>query len=249
MAQRLIMLDFDGVIVDSLEATYAGAVQYLEEHGLDHLASPDAMLSMLDHNWYEGMARAGLPPGVAEALDAALMEGLRERIDEIDPVPGMPQVIERLSLRHTVVVITSNFSWFVDGVFRRLGVSGVTEVAGADDHKSKVRKMARARARHPHPGGCCYVGDTVGDIAEAREAGVPSVAVTWGWHPEERLRAAGPDAVARDPEELARILTEGGGVFRDAGVRTAAGGGGPEGDGGAQSRGGAQGGDGGVHTS
>ncbi|MEE4275437.1 MAG: HAD family hydrolase [Thermoleophilia bacterium] len=217
MAQRLIMLDFDGVIVDSLEATYAGAVQYLEANGLGHLASPDALLAMLDHNWYEGMARAGLPPGVAEALDGALMEGLRERIDEIEPVPGMPQVIERLSRRHTVVVITSNFGWFVGGVFRRVGVSGVTEVAGADDHKSKVRKMTQARARYPHPGGCCYVGDTVGDIAEAREAGVASVAVTWGWHPEERLRAAGPDAVARDPDELARILTDGGGIFGEAG--------------------------------
>jgi phosphoglycolate phosphatase len=220
MARRLIMLDFDGVIVDSLEATYAGAVQYLEEQGLDHLASPEAMLAMLDHNWYEGMARAGLPPGVADALDAALMEGLRERIDEIEPVPGMPQVIERVSLRHTVVVITSNFGWFVDGVFRRLGVEGVTEVAGADTDTSKVRKMAAARARHAHPGGCCYVGDTVGDIAEAREAGVPSVAVAWGWHPEERLRAASPDAVARDPEELARILTDGGGIFGDPRVHS-----------------------------
>jgi phosphoglycolate phosphatase len=217
MARRLIMLDFDGVIVDSLEATYAGAVQYLEEHGLDHLASPEAMLAMLDHNWYEGMARAGLPPGVADALDAALMEGLRERIDEIDPVPGMPEAIARLSARHTVVVITSNYTWFVDGVFGRLGVNGVTEVAGADTDTSKVRKMARARARYPHPGGCCYVGDTVGDIAEAREAGVPSVAVTWGWHPEERLQSASPAAVARDPDELVRILTDGGGIFGEAG--------------------------------
>ncbi len=111
MAQRLIMLDFDGVIVDSLEATYAGAVRYLEENGLGHLASPDALLAMLDHNWYEGMARAGLAPDVARALDEALMEGLHERIDEVDAVPGMPEAIARLSPRHTVVVITSNSTW------------------------------------------------------------------------------------------------------------------------------------------
>ena len=220
MARRLIMLDFDGVIVDSLEATYAGAIRYLEEHGLDHLASPEALLAMLDHNWYEGMARAGLAPEVARALDGALMESLHERIDQVDAVPGMPEAIARLGARHTLVVITSNYTWFVDGVFRRLGVDGVIEVAGADTDTSKVRKMTAARARHPHPGGCCYVGDTVGDIAEAREAGVPSVAVTWGWHPEERLLGASPDAVARDPEELVRILTDGGGIFGDPGVHT-----------------------------
>jgi len=214
MARRLIMLDFDGVIVDSLEATYAGAVRYLEANGLGHLASPDALLAMLDHNWYEGMARAGLAPDVARALDEALMEDLHERIDQVDAVPGMPEAIAHLSAVHTVVVITSNYTWFVDGVFRRLGVTGVTEVAGADTDTSKVRKMAAARARHAHPGGCCYVGDTVGDIAEAREAGVPSVAVTWGWHPEERLLAASPDAVARDPQDLMRLLTSADGIAR-----------------------------------
>jgi phosphoglycolate phosphatase len=207
MARRLIMLDFDGVIVDSLEATYAGAVGFLEKHGPRHLASPEALLSLLDHNWYEGMAWAGLTPDVAGALDAAIMEGLAARIDEIEAVPGMPQAIEQLSLRHTVLVITSNFAWFVDGVFGRIGVNCVAEVIGADGEKSKVRKIASACARHPHPGGCCYVGDTVGDIVEAREAGVPSVAVTWGWHTEDRLCAASPDAVAHDPEELVRIVT------------------------------------------
>jgi phosphoglycolate phosphatase len=207
MARRLIMLDFDGVIVDSLEATYAGAVRYLEAHGLSHLASPDALLSMLDHNWYDGMARAGLDPKAALALDGALMEGLRERVHEIRAVPGMPQAIEELSLRHTVVVITSNFTWFVDAVFDQVGVRGVSRVTGADDHTSKVKKIGDACARYPHPGGCCYVGDTVGDIVEARQAGVPSVAVTWGWHTEERLYAASPDAVAHDPEELVRIVT------------------------------------------
>jgi phosphoglycolate phosphatase-like HAD superfamily hydrolase len=137
MARRLIMLDFDGVIVDSLEATYEGAVRYLEAHGLPHLASPDALLSMLDHNWYEGMARAGLEPEAALALDGALMEGLRERVHEIEAVPGMPQAIAELSLRHTVVVITSNFTWFVDAVFDQVGVQGVSEVAGADDTRAR----------------------------------------------------------------------------------------------------------------
>jgi phosphoglycolate phosphatase len=57
------------------------------------------------------------------------------------------------------------------------------------------------------------VGDTVGDIVEARQAGVPSVAVTWGWHSEERLLAASPDVVAHDPQELVGILTGPAAIF------------------------------------
>jgi phosphoglycolate phosphatase len=47
-----------------------------------------------------------------------------------------------------------------------------------------------------------YVCDTAGDIREAREAGVKAVAVTWGWHPRERLERAKPDAFIEKSEDL-----------------------------------------------
>jgi phosphoglycolate phosphatase len=51
-----------------------------------------------------------------------------------------------------------------------------------------------------------YIGDTVGDIKEARAAGVWTVAVTWGWHSRERLLAARPDFLVDTPEELLQIV-------------------------------------------
>ena len=47
-----------------------------------------------------------------------------------------------------------------------------------------------------------YVCDTVGDIREARDAGIRTVAVTWGWHSRERLAAAHPDRLIDVPEKL-----------------------------------------------
>lgn len=205
------MLDFDGVIVDSLDATCDAAVRFLEQHGLRHLASRDAVLGFVDHNWYEGMTLAGLPPDVARALDLAVLDAITQRIGEIAAVPGMPEAVRRLGADHTVVVITSNFSDFADALLRRHDVDGVVEIMGADHETSKVAKIRRALARYPHPGGCWYVGDTVGDIVEARLAGVPSIAAVWGWHAPERLVAASPDAVARDPAELVRIVGGAGG--------------------------------------
>ncbi len=38
--------------------------------------------------------------------------------------------------------------------------------------------------------------------ARARAAGAKTVAVTWGWHSEEQLRKARPDAVVHHPSEL-----------------------------------------------
>ncbi len=210
-APQLVMLDFDGVIVDSLDATCDAAVQFLEQHGMRHLASRDAVLGFVDHNWYEGIALAGLPPDLSRALDLAVLDAITRRIEQIPAVPGMPEAIRRLSDGNTVVVITSNFSDFAGALLRRHGIGDVVEIMGADHETSKVTKIRRALARYPHPGGRWYVGDTVGDIVEARQAGVPSIAATWGWHSPDRLMAASPDAVARDPRELVRIVGGAGG--------------------------------------
>lgn len=74
MSRQLIMLDFDGVIADSLDVMCDAFVRSFAMHGPARLASPDAVLSMLDHNWFEGMARAGLTADASVALDAAVMD-------------------------------------------------------------------------------------------------------------------------------------------------------------------------------
>jgi phosphoglycolate phosphatase len=51
-----------------------------------------------------------------------------------------------------------------------------------------------------------YVGDTVGDVVEGRQAGARTVAVTWGWHDENLLRGARPDHVASSPHELVELI-------------------------------------------
>jgi HAD superfamily hydrolase (TIGR01509 family) len=47
-----------------------------------------------------------------------------------------------------------------------------------------------------------FVGDTVYDIQCAREAGVRVIAVGWGAHPVERLRAESPDWLFEQPAQL-----------------------------------------------
>ena len=56
------------------------------------------------------------------------------------------------------------------------------------------------------PGECVFVTDTVGDVREAQELGIRSVAVTWGFHSAERLAEVSPDVVVESVEELGRVL-------------------------------------------
>lgn len=47
-----------------------------------------------------------------------------------------------------------------------------------------------------------YVGDEVRDIEAAREAGIPIVAVSWGFNSVHRLQQSQPDYVVTDPKQL-----------------------------------------------
>ena len=53
-----------------------------------------------------------------------------------------------------------------------------------------------------------YVGDSQVDVDTARAAGLPCIAVTWGFRSREDLVAAGAETLADTPEQLLQILQE-----------------------------------------
>ena len=203
-APRLIMLDFDGVVVDSLDAWSEATVAGLAAHGFDHLARPEWVLEMLEDNWFDGLVRAGVPADVIHEIDerfAALM-----KTADIPAYPGMADVVGRLGELHRVVLITSNRTDLVEELLSRHHIDGVSEVLGGDKEPSKVVKIGSAVAESG-TSDAWFVGDTTGDIVEGRQAGVRTVATTWGWHSEAQLVKAGPDHVVRSALELLRLLS------------------------------------------
>ena len=83
---------------------------------------------------------------------------------------------------------------------------GVAEALGGEQEASKTRKIRSVRRRFGESLSAWYVGDTVGDIVEARAAGVRTVGAAWGWHGEMRLRRACPDHLALVPSDLLQLF-------------------------------------------
>ena len=53
---------------------------------------------------------------------------------------------------------------------------------------------------------CIYVGDSDVDVNTAKNAGVKSVGVSWGFRGEGELREAGADYIIKNPIELIKLL-------------------------------------------
>jgi phosphoglycolate phosphatase len=206
--RTLFLFDFDGVLVDSLDLYADIVTRSLDRIGMPILKNKEDYLALFDGNYYESLAERGVD---LAAYGGAIKEILpRIDYDAMKPFDGLIPVLAALQKDHLLAVISSNGYRTIRAMLDRFGFAPYfQEILGADFRFSKKEKIAYALQKYGIPGErAFYIGDTVGDILEARAAGVRSVAVTWGWHSRERLAAAGPDVLVDRPEELLDIPAE-----------------------------------------
>ncbi|OPL11339.1 MAG: hypothetical protein AVO39_05720 [delta proteobacterium MLS_D] len=198
---KLYLFDFDGVIVDSLTVYREFVASCLEKIDASLSFTAEDFLELFDDNFYEAIAARNIPVDVFMKAAATIAP-----VDytKMRPFPDVVPIVKELSRENLLVVISSNQSEPIEQVLKQENMSGFfRDVLGADHMTSKTDKINHAmKTWKNEPGETFYIGDTAGDVREARKAGVRSVAVTWGWHSEERLRAAGPDYIVRTPRDL-----------------------------------------------
>ena len=197
----VIMLDFDGVVADSLEIFHTEFAAACRELGYDQLSSKEALLKLFEGNIIREIIRAGFPVRRLKQLAIQFAPRIQEANRHVQAFPGMPEVVSDLAAAFPLYVISSNQTRSIEDFIDRHAITGVREVIGADKESSKVKKIRRVMALHPGRA-CYYVGDTKGDMIEAHAARVTSVAAAWGWHSPDKLGEADPHHMLHSPQEL-----------------------------------------------
>ncbi len=203
-ASRLLLFDFDGVVVDSYRAffdAYTAACRAIARPGL---ADEQTFLGVFDSNMLTGLKRLGIEgPALARFIDTLKRE-LTPRMPSVRCFDGMLDLLAEAARRHPTRILTSNLTALVTEYLQSQGLAAIPPVLGVDVEPSKVAKIRLARAQEPALT-ACYIGDTAGDMLEGREAGAIPVGVAWGWHDPSRLRAAGAQIIVTRPEDLLNL--------------------------------------------
>jgi len=205
MSEKLFLFDFDGVLVDSLEVYERRVKLCLEKIGIPIIQSREDFLVLFEDNFYEGIVKKGID--IAAFMNASRSIPTKDDYDQMAPFTPIFPVLQELKKNNILTVISSNISKVIHVILSRYGFNGCfREVLGADYGYSKEEKILHAmKSFHMEKKSTYYVGDTVGDIKEARLAGVKTVAVTWGWHNKERLETVSPDYLVETPDDLLKI--------------------------------------------
>jgi phosphoglycolate phosphatase len=193
---KAILFDFDGVIVDTFSFCY----EISKKNAPD--LTEQGFRDRFKGNIFESLKNIEPSDVPSEKLDfwtAYTPELNKQSID-----PEMNSTIQELHNNYDLFIVSSTVSSAIINFleFNKI-LSFFKEILGSDIHKSKEHKINSILQKYNFdPKDCLYITDTVGDILEARQCRVRSVAVTWGYHDTVTLALANPDTMVSSPKEL-----------------------------------------------
>ncbi len=162
-------------------------------------------MKLFDGNLVAQLIKSGFPLRKLKALADEFAPQIEAANARISPFPGMPETLATLSGMHPTIIITANNSEVVRRFLDHHGLHRVHDVIGSDVETSKVRKIrvARRMFQNHRP---YYIGDTKGDMLEARRARAIPVGVGWGWHDVKRLRAGRAAHIVATQDDLLELF-------------------------------------------
>lgn len=201
----ILLFDYDGTIIDSVDIAYKVFKSIAKEYGLASPKSVKHFVDLYKINFYEsliikGLLQAQLPFFIKEFRAPFLEHEKKMRVFR-----GIKEVITELSKKAKIIVVTSNLSDVIKSSIKSHRIKCICAVIGSDNNIGKVEAIRKIKKKYAGSE-IFYIGDTKGDMLEARKAGVKSVGVTWGYHTYKEIKEAKPDFIVEKPEELLEIL-------------------------------------------
>ena len=206
---KLIAFDYDGVIVDSMTVNreitneVCGRVADVRKITREDIENLDQM------SFQEVAKVIGIPDEILPECLMSINRRLVETYPDLSIFDGIKELIEKLAgEKHILAVVTHNTEKAVHLFLRKHGIEECfTAVMGAEQKKSKREMLNLLRETYKIDGENLFmIGDSVGDICEAKAAGFRPVAVSWGYQSIERLRSAEPEFTLYHPSEIESLF-------------------------------------------
>ena len=212
MKYNAVLFDLDGTLLDTLGDLHLGVNITLQNHGYPQRTLEE--IRAFVGNGARELMRLALPADTPEAEREAI---LAEYLDwyavnfcvKAAPYDGVKAVVDALIEQGVKVAVVSNKP---DATTKKLGAMffpGLPAFGQRDDVPKKPAPEMVWKAMETlgvTADEAVYVGDSEVDVATARNAGLPLVAVNWGFRTTEQLVEAGAKEIVATAEGLLAAL-------------------------------------------
>lgn len=204
--RKFVLFDFDGVIADSYGVAWDTARKLCVR------LTDEKYRSLFEGNVYErhGVVLAEEHgPECHHDLDwfPIFTPAFEERAKLFS---GMREVIEKLSHTHVLIIVSSTLTSPIQGFLEKHHIGRYfSEVMGADVHTNKHEKIKMVFEKYGTSAAeCIFITDTLGDMREAKLAGVGAIAVSWGFHSRETLAKGEPFKIVEHPVDITSAVSD-----------------------------------------
>ena len=196
--KKLIMFDFDGVLVDTLLVGFAVTKEANANISIDEYKTlfEDNINKAIELN------KVKKHPNFFERYDIHARE---IKVPEI-----IKEIIKILYEKYILIIISSTGTSSIKNILERDNVlEYFDDILGNDIHTSKVEKIKtifeKYNIKSDHT---IFITDTLGDIKEATKCEVKSIGVTWGWHDPKTLKKGNPATIIDNPMDLLKAIED-----------------------------------------
>ena len=214
MKYKAVVFDMDGTLLDTLEDLAEAMNRVLEARGLP-VQPVDAYRYHVGSGAKNLVLRA-LPPDRRDLAHECLRDFLKEYESnwrrKTRLYDGIPELLDALAGRKLPMAVLTNkpqefaqlcMDAFLAGWNFALVQGQVPGVPVKPDPAGPRMVIERLGVA---AGEILYLGDTDVDMLTAVNAGMHPVGVTWGFRPEEELKASGAAEILHHPLDLLRLL-------------------------------------------
>lgn len=212
-----VVFDLDGTLLDTLEDLADSTNWVCARHGWP-VHSLEAYKFFVGNGAGKLLERA-VPPDLelTEELRGQLMDEFSRyytahSTDKTHPYPGMPEALAKLSAAGVRMAVLTNkpdaaagpvVERYYPGIFAAVqgSMPGVPNKPAPTGLFSVMTRLGGATRQNT-----LFVGDSNVDIRTAKNAGLKSCGVLWGFRSREELEAEGADFLAARPEDLETII-------------------------------------------
>lgn len=210
----IVGFDLDGTLVDTAGDLTAAVNHALSLVGRAPLTEAEVrpMIGMgAKHMLERGLdATGGIPEGEVDRLYPELLRYYDAHIRvHSRPFPGLTAALDRLdALGVRTAVVTNKAEGLARKLLAELGLADrMTAIIGGDTLGVRKPSPEPIHAMIAQCGGgrAAFVGDSIYDVMAAKNAGVPSIAVSFGFL-DRRVEELGADHVIDHYDELVPLL-------------------------------------------
>lgn len=208
----LIAFDWDGTLYDSTAVIVRCIQRAVVDVGGREPSAADAAW-VIGMSLQQALARAApdVPPEKYPELGARYRHHYHQHQDDLSLFDGVLPLLQALRERqHWLAVATGKSRRGLDEVLATHELKGVFDGSRTADetagkpHPRMLHELMREFGTDPER--TLMIGDTTHDLEMARNAGCPSVAVSYGAHEPDGFHALGPLHVAHSVAELSDWL-------------------------------------------